>query len=351
MTQYASVFNNSRPISDMAYNNSTSGGVPLENLDGANILITVLNVLLVFVIIFGNALTVTAIASFRQLQYPSNMMIVALSLADLLMGMAYTPVKLMRAHAPVLLKRREICLFFMFVSHFCSLQAMGFLSILSIERFYAVQFPFHYHAYMTIKAGIVFNVVACVAMGVMVVPMVSGTDLWSTSDCYAPNLYPHEYTNFLTGLIFVSMLLGFFCFLRVAAVELRFRRRARVVQSAISSVAPDPETELTRDNTVNLQAEATNDIEVKGRNSTKTKIVLIAYAVSLCLWTPHIIIYIWDSNTKQHQNPYVFRALSLLDLSSSAINFFLYGWKNNKFRQAYLRLLGLKKLRLAINLP
>ncbi|XP_041362064.1 growth hormone secretagogue receptor type 1-like [Gigantopelta aegis] len=329
-------------------NNSSScnSELPLENLDTANMFITVLNVIFVFVIIFGNALTVTAIASFRQLQYPSNMMIAALSLADILMGVAYTPLKLMRAHAPVFLERREICLTFMFTSHLCSLNAIMFLSLLSIERFYAVQFPFHYHAHVTVKTSIICNVVASVVLPMFIIPMVCGTDLWDSSVCYAPTLYPQVYTNILTSLSFAMMFIGFLCFLRVAAVELRFRRRrVRVVHEPTSTAAPDPETEITRDNntTVNLQSEAANEIEIKGRNSAKTKVVLIAYAVSMCLWTPHIVVYIWDSNTKQHQNPYVFRVVSLLDLSSSAINFFLYGWKNRKFRHAYFRLLGLKK--------
>ena len=55
----------------------------------------------ILLIAFGNTLTLIAITKFRNLRHQRSVMIGSLALADLWVGVVYTPVQLLKIHMPV----------------------------------------------------------------------------------------------------------------------------------------------------------------------------------------------------------------------------------------------------------
>ena len=295
-------------------NNSNVSIFTIAFTSPCHILITVLNVILVLLITVGNILTLCAITKFRNLRHQSNVMIGALALADLFMGLVRTPVLLLNTHMPLLFKLRIPCLTYMFITHFGALSAITFLSLLSLERLVAIQFPFYYHAHSSFKVAIIFNI-AVLAVGTStLIPLVAGTANWYDGvNCYAPTLYPGYYTRILIALGLMPLFVGFGAFIRV--VYLAFKSRKQIFDESLSSL--------------------------RKQESVRTKLMLTAYIISLCFWMPHLIYYTYDTVSKADRSEYLFRLMALLDLGSSAINCFLYAWKHSKFRAAYKELLCL----------
>ncbi|XP_041372154.1 beta-2 adrenergic receptor-like [Gigantopelta aegis] len=256
-----------------------------------------------------------AITRFQNLHHQSSVMIGALAMADLSMGVAYTPVKLFRTHVPYLFRLEMPCMIAMYIGHFASLAAIIFISLLSLKRFYAIQFPFHYQAHATVKVAVIVNVAVFVFIASALVPLVAGAAMWYDGvSCYAPTLYPSLYTRFIVAVAAIPLFLGFVGFIRVCVAEFRFRKQ--VFDQSVTSL--------------------------KKQESIRSKLIITVYLVSLCFWVPHMLYYLYDTVSKADRNVYLFRIVSLVDLRSSAVNCFLYAWKNSKFKAAYIELLRLK---------
>ena len=295
-------------------NNSSLNIFTLVHTTPSHILITIVSIIFVILIAFGNTLTLIAITKFRNLRHQSSVMIGFLALADLWMGVVYTPVQLLKIHMPVLFQLRIPCLIFLYTGHFAAIAAVTFLSLLSLERVYAVQFPFHYHAHSGIKLAVIVNVGTFVYLKICLIPMVAGVANWyEGAYCYAPTLCPSFYSRFLVAMTLTPMCMGFIAFIRVSVLEFRYKKQI-LDQTAAS---------------------------LRKQESIRTKLMLTAYIISLCFWTPHLLYYLYASISKADKLMYLFRVVSLLDLGSSAVNCFLYAWKNSKFKAAYKELLCL----------
>ena len=241
-------------------------------------------------------------------------MIGSLALADLWMGVVYTPVQLLNKHMPLLFQLRIPCLIFLYTGHYAAIAAVTFLSLLSLERFYAVQFPFHYHAHSGIKLAVIVNVCTFVFLKICLIPIVAGITNWHEGvSCYAPTIFPSYYSRLLVATILIPMSLGFIAFIRVGVLEFRYKKQ--ILDQAVASM--------------------------RKQESIRTKLMLTAYVISLSLWMPHWIYYLYASISKDDRIEYAFRVVSLLDLASSAVNCVLYAWKNSKFKAAYKELLCL----------
>ena len=296
--------------------NTTTGSMhPIANITPFDIFMTTLSFVLIVVITGGNILTIQAVAKFRSLHHQSNVMLAALAVADLMMGTVYTPLRLLRTHYPSMFLMRYGCIYCLYVVHFNAISAVVFLSMLSLERFYAIQFPFHYHAHATMKVALIFSILVYLFIAVALIPVIAGADNWIPgAECYAPSLYPGFYARIMVSMALIPLFLGFLAFLRVCYAQFKFR------------------------NQVSDQWVA----NMRKQESIRTTLIITAYFVSWCFWVPHLIYYLYDTISKAEQNLYLFRIVSIFDLASSAVNCFLYAWKNSKFKAAYKELLCLK---------
>ncbi|XP_041357877.1 trace amine-associated receptor 2-like [Gigantopelta aegis] len=276
-----------------------------------------LKIIIIFVAIGGNILTIVAICRFKSLRYPSNMMIAALAVSDILTVTIYTPLVMIRTNKPVLFNTRASCLITIFIGQIVVVGNIVFLSLLSMERFYAVHFPYHYYEHVTMKGNFVWCVVSVVGVFLLNVPTVSGIDYWKTNGrCYSPILFPSWFTRFFISTVFTFQIIGLLSAFRVLVAELKFRRRERNFRVS----------------------------DVEKQASLQSTVMVLAYSVSVCLYLPHILYYLAVTFAKNEINYVLFEILLVLDLCNPAINLFIYGFKSRKFREAYKSILRCKGL-------
>ncbi|XP_041357879.1 trace amine-associated receptor 2-like [Gigantopelta aegis] len=298
--------------------NSTgfSARSPKEDSATINILLMILTIILMFVSVGGNALTIAAVSRFKNLRYPSNIMIAALAISDFFVASLFTTINLLRTHMPFLFTVRPSCLVVLFITQTVSLTSVVFQAVLSLERFYAIQFPYHYHAHATTAIHAIWSASIAAAIVVLSLPVLSGIDQWSEEVvCYFPLLFPSSYTRIIAAIVIIFQILGLLAFLRVLFAEIKFRCRDRNLQTS----------------------------EMEKPASLQSTLMVLAYGVSLCFYMPHIVYYFLGTLSNYSHNPLILEVLRVLDVCNTAVNYFIYGFKNRKFREAYKCLLGFKR--------
>ena len=267
------------------------------------------------VIVCGNLLIIIAVLRFKSLRHASNMMIMSLAFADLMMGGIYLPMKILLSQQPQLFISRESCLTNSFLSFFCVTNAMSFLSLTSMERFYAVQFPFHYHSHMTITQSLVWSFITLLVSILIALPPVAGIDLWRPGKlCFSSNVLPINYVSGAISVVFLISFLGFLSFLRVMAAEIRIR----------------------------LKDNARSVNETRKQDSVKATLMLTVYVFSIICWIPQLVYTCIVVFNPAGASELGLRSVSFLGICSSGINCFIYGIKNRQFKTAFKKIFGCK---------
>ncbi|XP_041374333.1 melatonin receptor type 1A-like [Gigantopelta aegis] len=290
-----------------------SKGNPNSAKQTADVVLKVFEIAIVPVIVCGNILIISAVCRFKNLRSASNVMIASLAVGDLMMGGIYMPTKLAIMFNTHIYAERIPCLTNIFLSYFSVITAMFFLSMLSIERFYAVQFPFHYHSAMTLNRSVVLSVVVFSLSFTITLPIIFGIDLWAPGKfCFNTNILPGYYVWSMVSVVFVVQFAGFLCFLRVLAAEISIRMR-------------------------NVNVEQS---ESRRQDSVKSTLILTVYVFSILCWIPQLVYLFISVFSPRSTNLFGLRAVSLLGVCSSAVNCFVYGIKNSKFRNAFRKMFG-----------
>ena len=280
-----------------------------------NVIIAVCEVAIIPVIVCGNVLVIVAVCRFKSMRSICNVMICSLAIGDLMMGGIYMPLKLALTYSDDLFASRVPCLVNVFLSHFSGISAMLFLSNISIERCYAVQFPFHYHSNMTIHRSVAWSAVTFVAAWLMSLPAVCGIDQWTFGTrCFNTNVLPSYYIWSVAIAVFVVHLVGFLCFLRVLAAEISTRVR-------------------------NL-----DQSESRRQDSIKSSLILTVYVFSILCWIPQLIYMFISKFQPQSVSLFNLRVVSYIAVCSSGVNCFIYGTKNSRFRNAFRKMFRVRQV-------
>ncbi|XP_041374345.1 melatonin receptor type 1B-B-like [Gigantopelta aegis] len=295
--------------------NSTSAvnltDVPAGGQTTAEIIISVFEIAIVPVIVGGNILIISAVCRFKNLRSASNVMIASLAVGDLMMGGIYMPTKLLLTFYGHLFAHRMPCLINIFLSSFSVMTAMLLLSMISIERFYAVQFPFHYHSNMTARRCVAWSTTTFAVSLVMALPSLGGIDLWTSGiRCLNTKVLPGYYVWSLTLVILMVQLVGFLCFLRVLAAEISIRMRFVNVQQS----------------------------ERRCPDSVKSTLILTVYVFSILCWIPQAVYLFVAKLNPQTVSVFNLRVVSFTAVCSSGVNCFIYGTKNSSFRRAFRKM-------------
>ncbi|XP_041349447.1 growth hormone secretagogue receptor type 1-like [Gigantopelta aegis] len=284
--------------------------------DVTDIVLTVVDAALIVIIAVGNSLTLVAVCRFKRLRSPTGVAIASLAVADLIMGIVYTPTRFVHITWPSMFASRAACIVYIFVVHFSASCAVIGISMLSTERGYAIQFPTHYQTCMTTRCSVVISLCVFAAIFCLNLPFLSGLDHYNGQDCYAPSVFPKVYLRTLIVVGVAVLLLGFVAFVRVLVAVFRRQKFSNVLSGQ----------------------------QLKQQiSSVRCRLMCVVYVSSLVFWLPHLTYYFYNTFTKQTRNVFVFRILSIFDLCSSAVNFFIYGVININFRMAYKQILGLDR--------
>eukprot|EP00063_Salmo_salar_P046273 XP_014021108.1 PREDICTED: trace amine-associated receptor 9-like [Salmo salar] len=103
------------------------------------------------VTVFLNILVIISISHFKQLHTPTNLLILSLAVADLLVGLIVIPVVTVAVMEPCWGFGDYFCSFQFYISFLCTSLSLGNLVLISIDRYVAVCDPLLYHTRITIR--------------------------------------------------------------------------------------------------------------------------------------------------------------------------------------------------------
>ncbi|XP_041724546.2 trace amine-associated receptor 13c-like [Coregonus clupeaformis] len=102
------------------------------------------------VTVFLNILVIISISHFKQLHTPTNLLILSLAVADLLVGLIVIPVTTVAIIEPCWDFGEYFCVFQFYIAYLCTSLSMGNLVLISVDRYVAVCDPLLYHSKITI---------------------------------------------------------------------------------------------------------------------------------------------------------------------------------------------------------
>uniref|UniRef100_A0A4W5RUJ2 G-protein coupled receptors family 1 profile domain-containing protein n=1 Tax=Hucho hucho TaxID=62062 RepID=A0A4W5RUJ2_9TELE len=102
------------------------------------------------VTVFLNVLVIISISHFKQLHTPTNLLILSLAVADLLVGLIVIPVTTVALMEPCWGFGEYFCVFHIYITFLCTSLSLGNLVLISIDRYVAVCDPLLYHSKITI---------------------------------------------------------------------------------------------------------------------------------------------------------------------------------------------------------
>ncbi|XP_072515659.1 trace amine-associated receptor 13c-like [Salminus brasiliensis] len=110
--------------------------------------------------VFLNLLVIISISHFKQLHTPTNLLILSLAVADLLVGMFVMPVKIMQLTDSCWYLGKMACIVFPIINGLSVLASLCSLDFIAIDRYMAISDPLHYSSRIT-----VFKTAVCIILG------------------------------------------------------------------------------------------------------------------------------------------------------------------------------------------
>ncbi|CAH8576044.1 unnamed protein product [Schistosoma curassoni] len=190
-----------------------------------NIIIISLQILSSILIFCGNLLVISAVATTKGLRRITDLYIVSLALADLLVAVLVLPLSIMRqvyGHWPY--ESHELCIYWLSLNVFlCSASILN-LCCISVDRYIAINYPTKYISKRTRRTAFAMIGGAWIASFLIMIPPIFGFQHHTgVGSCYIRSDAGYR---FLTGIsiFFVPFLLVGFIYIRIFWV---IRRRSK----------------------------------------------------------------------------------------------------------------------------
>uniref|UniRef100_A0A8C9VM36 Trace amine-associated receptor 1-like n=2 Tax=Scleropages formosus TaxID=113540 RepID=A0A8C9VM36_SCLFO len=298
--------------------------VPLYIFFAAAILLTV----------FGNLLVIIAIAHFKQLHTPTNILILSLAIADFLLGAIIMPPSMVRSLETCWYLGNLFCKFHSSSAVTLCTASIVNLSFISIDRYYAVCQPLQYQTKITNCVTVVM-VLMCWSLSVVIgFGMVFlELNIWGIEDFYYENIYCvggcFLFQSFASG--FISSTISFYIpgFIMIGIYWKIFFIAKRQARSIHTSAFQNG----------NLQRIKTSQTKME-RKSTKT--LAIVMGVFLSCWTPFFLCNIIDPVTNYSIPQLPLETLVWIGYLNSAFNPLIYAFFYSWFRKAFIMIIFCK---------
>ena len=263
-------------------------------------------------ILTGNTLTILAVWRYRNLQSKTNILVASLSCADILVGVFSIIFDSSRIFnlTDTNPEKKEFILLYQLgsASYVCSLIH---LVAIATDRYICIMYPLRYESLMSdVRLKIV---TVC---------------LWLIPYISSMLPIPLEINGILdivdVGILYVPLHIieaAVICFIYIRIYR-ESKKQAFLINQQISSVSESVKKDTKR----------------KQKSARILGLLILAYIIT---WVPIMALYASHSvlDQKALSTQIMYEVCNLLLLSNSAINIYIYAWKNSKFRHAYLQLL------------
>ncbi|CAI2730379.1 unnamed protein product [Schistosoma spindalis] len=190
-----------------------------------NIIIISLQILSSILIFCGNLLVISAVATTKGLRRITDLYIVSLALADLLVAVLLLPLFIMRqiyGHWPY--ESHELCIYWLSLNVFlCSASILN-LCCISVDRYIAINYPMKYISKRTRRTAFAMIGGAWIASFLIMIPPIFGSQHHTgVGSCYLRSDARYRFLTGISILIIPIFLVGFI-YIRIFWV---IRRRSK----------------------------------------------------------------------------------------------------------------------------
>ena len=304
------------------YLSECNDSIQSSNESFARLGIQVIHWILIILIVCGNGLTITAICKFEYLRTKTNALVCSLSFGDLFVGIALIPETVFAALKSYDLGTLESLLFF-------GIKQTGYMiSVIHIafvasERYIYVMYPLRYHNLVTV------NIIKCILCICWTLPVLLG--ITSVSVILLLGKEYFKYFEIASNILYLTVgLIATWVYIRILLLVSKQRQRIQAEQNVV-----------TIDNVGSKMATPGHH-----KSTLALGVVVIMYVV---LWSPlcvtSLLFYFVPLKENSATATSFLVATSLASLNS-AVNCFIYAWKNSGFRKAYKNLFSCQYSRL-----